>query len=415
MKSLKISFSLVLCLSCMLIIGCGDEVNRFPNSPAMARGTTDASGEVTLDLGSHLITISVVNESGGTVGSMNVSAHLLKNYLAIFASGNSTYYPGYRFVPYDSLELKEDIVYAHKTASPQSAASSVEATVEVVLNGIDRDIYSYVDEPSYNDAVYSDTWLSRTGYTGTMETLYSLADSLDYSGGVFVHISSNVASLTNAPVRTVSIPLDQIADLATFTVLLGLEFYIFDADTLHLTKITHMDSLLPVVVIDSIIMVEGGFFAQFTLTWDVNPQDLDSHLWTPQIGGSYHHIAYYNRGNAGSAPYALLDVDDVTSYGPEHVAIYQGFAGTYTYAVHHYSGSSDIPHSGAEVSVLKPDRSVQTFTPPDGTAADDWYWHVCTIDGTTGQITALNVLSIDPPVTPYSMPIPPPKNYRTDR
>ena len=278
---------------------------------------------------------------------------------------------------------------------------TVESEVELVLYSIDRDIYSYTDEPYGNEGAYSDSWIEKSGNSGTLEDIYNLTDSIDYQGGVFLHIASNVASLTNAPVRTVSIPLDKIADLPTFIVLVGLEFYIFEADTLHFNKIIYTDSLLPVIVVDSIIMTEGSFFAQFTLTWDENPNDLDSHLWTPTIGTSTYHIAYYNKGAAGEEPYVILDVDDVTSWGPEHIAIYQAFPGTYTYAVHHYSGSSDIPNSGAVVSVLKPDRTVQTFTPPDTTAESNWYWHVCSIDGTSGTITPINIISANPPITGF--------------
>ena len=105
------------------------------------------------------------------------------------------------------------------------------------------------------------------------------------------------------------------------------------------------------------IAMNRDFWLQFTLTWGEEPRDLDSHLFTPEIPGTYdtiaYHVYYASPGNAQSAPFADLDVDDVTSYGPEHITIWDEFPGTYSYAVYHYSGTGTIVTSGAEVGVLK--------------------------------------------------------------
>ncbi|MCD6163707.1 MAG: hypothetical protein J7K40_15000 [candidate division Zixibacteria bacterium] len=392
----------------ILASACGDTVSKFPTNPAKNSGITDSEGEVILDLGSHIITVQTVNENGGTISSMNVSGFLLREYLYLVASGNDSYYPNYKMVPYEEIQIREDIMYgAGKTSSPQT----VETIVEFVLIEKDRDIHSYYDEPEYYNAAYSDSWTTPAGYSGTLADVYTLMDTISYEGGIIIQISPNVASLTNTDTRTVSLCESYIASDTVFNVHVGLELNIFDADTLHINYMTYLDSLIPIIYIDSIVLVEGSFFAQFTLIWDENPGDLDSHLWTPEIEGSSYHIAYYSKGSASAAPYTILDVDDVTSWGPEHVAIYEGFPGTYTYAVHHFSGSSDIPNSGAIVSVLLPDRSVSKFTPPDTTASSGDYWHVCTIDGTTKAITEIGIISGNPPVTGPQTVAQPPKNY----
>ncbi len=412
---MKINIWIVLAIVIMLILAmsCGDEESKFPTEPQSASGITNASGEVQLDLGSHIVTIETVNENGSAVSNMNVSAYLLQNFLSVYASGDDSYYPGFTYIPYGSLPGTEETYYAPRPATPQTPEGimTVETSFELTLHSIDRDIYSFSDEPLENEDVYNDDWIDKVSRTGTLQEVYNLADTISWEGGIFIRISNGVASLTNAEVQTVSLPLGRIADFPTFAVLLGLEFHIFDEDTLTFNTITFDSENLPVIEIDEITMVEGSFFAQFTLTWDENPSDLDSHLWTPEIEDSSYHIVYYSKGDADVAPYAFLDVDDVTSYGPEHIAIYQAFSGDYTYAVKHYSGSSDIPNSGAEVSLLKPDRSVLKFTPPDTTAQTGYFWHVCKIDGASGTVTTINIISPNPPFPDVMVNRAPEKNY----
>lgn len=136
------------------------------------------------------------------------------------------------------------------------------------------------------------------------------------------------------------------------------------------------------------------------LTWGLHPRDLDSHCWTP----SNVHVYFGNKGSLNSAPYCTLDVDDVTSYGPEHITISQLSSGTYKYAVHHWSGDSTIPTSGAVVKVYRNGVLLQTFTPPAGTCQPYWYWHVFNIDGTTGNVTPINTYSASAPGFVEKMP-----------
>jgi uncharacterized protein YfaP (DUF2135 family) len=63
--------------------------------------------------------------------------------------------------------------------------------------------------------------------------------------------------------------------------------------------------------------------------------DLDSHLFVP----NGDHVYFVDRGSLTAAPYAALDVDDITGFGPEVVTITRLYPGTYRYAVFNYSGS----------------------------------------------------------------------------
>jgi hypothetical protein len=128
------------------------------------------------------------------------------------------------------------------------------------------------------------------------------------------------------------------------------------------------------------------------LTWGANPADLDSHLLTP----SGHHIYYASRGSATSTPFATLDVDDVTGFGPETIFVHQAQSGTYRYFVRRYSGAGTIAGSGAQVKLYKGTTLLGTFTAPSTGSGD--YWHVCTItNAATAARTCPNSISSTPP------------------
>ncbi len=109
------------------------------------------------------------------------------------------------------------------------------------------------------------------------------------------------------------------------------------------------------------------------LTWGANPGDLDSHLVTP----ADDEIYFGEQGNLIAAPFANLDVDDVTSFGPEVVTITKLMVGTYKYFVVNYSGYADGPiaASSARVELNVPGRAPELFTPPaagETPATDVW-------------------------------------------
>ncbi|MFW6231184.1 MAG: carboxypeptidase regulatory-like domain-containing protein, partial [Nanoarchaeota archaeon] len=127
------------------------------------------------------------------------------------------------------------------------------------------------------------------------------------------------------------------------------------------------------------------------LDWGQEPSDLDSHTTGPIEGSSDRfHIYYSVMGDESSSPYTELDVDDVTSYGPETTTIYQQFSGDYFFYVHDYSNryatsSTDLANSGARVRVYFGSSLERTFYVPSG---DGTLWKVFKLDETT--ITPIN-------------------------
>ena len=107
-----------------------------------------------------------------------------------------------------------------------------------------------------------------------------------------------------------------------------------------------------------------GGSARVKLTWGANPSDLDSHLTGPILGSlSRFHVYYAAKGTLNASPYAELDVDDTTSFGPEVVTVSKFIPGVYRYSVHHYSGSGTIFTSPARVE-LNLNGATTVFTPP---------------------------------------------------
>ena len=137
--------------------------------------------------------------------------------------------------------------------------------------------------------------------------------------------------------------------------------------------------------------------ATFVLTWDEFPYDLDSHLIGPAGTAEKYHICYYNKHYPLDVDHddfdnlhLRLDLDDVTSYGPETTTIYRPVeGGVYTFYVHNYSGNyhGTLATSGAKVVVTTSTESM-TFEVPNG--GEERSWIVCSFDSATGRITPIN-------------------------
>lgn len=107
------------------------------------------------------------------------------------------------------------------------------------------------------------------------------------------------------------------------------------------------------------------------LTWGEQPWDLDAHLTGPTASpATRFHVWYGNRGLLTGPPFAALDVDDVSSFGPETITIRSVLGGTYRYSVHDYTDralqpSNALANSGAKVEVYRGANLVATFDVPN--------------------------------------------------
>ena len=137
------------------------------------------------------------------------------------------------------------------------------------------------------------------------------------------------------------------------------------------------------------------------LNWGRVPSDLDSHLTgdsTTTSGRPRYHVFYANRvvRFANGDTIAYLDVDDVTSYGPETITIYRFFPGTLRYKIHDYSnrnatGSHYMSDSSQAIvrvytsaGLIREDR-IRTGQPGN-------QWYAYDINGATQAITFVNTI-----------------------
>lgn len=131
------------------------------------------------------------------------------------------------------------------------------------------------------------------------------------------------------------------------------------------------------------------------LTWGETPADLDSHLTGPAEDGNRFHVyysskTYYQNGLLNAA----LDYDDVSSYGPETVSIYELSQGVYRYSVHDFSNreagySMELSNSSAQVRVYQGSTLIANFNVPSYTEGTLW----TVFEMSNGQIMPVNMLS----------------------
>ena len=143
------------------------------------------------------------------------------------------------------------------------------------------------------------------------------------------------------------------------------------------------------------VISSGTGKMRMVLTWGEAPSDLDSHLMTPEIDGDTYHVYFGSRGDSLSAPYARLDVDDTSGFGPETITIYDMMDGTYQYYIYNWSGTPDIAGCGAQVQMYDETGLIQTLTVP--ATGEGRYWYICDINGTTGGVSVVNEIRTDQP------------------
>lgn len=108
------------------------------------------------------------------------------------------------------------------------------------------------------------------------------------------------------------------------------------------------------------------------LTWGLLPSDVDGHLFAPDG----EHIYYSNPGSLTRQPFANLDVDDISGFGPEVITVTRLMVGTYTYALHNFTGSLSpgMAASPVRVELTRNARTlVQAFAPSDGDGNNMWW------------------------------------------
>lgn len=141
---------------------------------------------------------------------------------------------------------------------------------------------------------------------------------------------------------------------------------------------------------------------RFVLTWKDRPGDLDAYLFIPPILGLPPlSINWSLRGELFERPFVYLDRDALNGFGPETITIRQLFPGMYTFSVLNRSFGvakpdnrlGELAGSGAVVQIYNDKGLLHTITVPEQkstTATTAVWWNVCTVDGSTGNISIIN-------------------------
>jgi hypothetical protein len=144
------------------------------------------------------------------------------------------------------------------------------------------------------------------------------------------------------------------------------------------------------------------------LTWGATPSDLDSHLYVP----NGFEVAFFAHGSLVVSPFAELDLDDVTSFGPENITVVRRMKGTYKYFVHNYSDRLDtvtmnpMTNSLATVGLIR--NGVTTlYNPPEGEGTNR-YWHVFNV--TVNSDCVVSIVPINAWLTSPPLPVTQPED-----
>ncbi len=139
-----------------------------------------------------------------------------------------------------------------------------------------------------------------------------------------------------------------------------------------LTNSVARDVVSTAVDITPCLTVPSANAATMRLTWGASPSDIDSHLRTPDGA----HVYFASKGSLSAAPYASLDVDDITGFGPEVTTIRRPKVGIYRFYLHNYSRSFTPGMTGSPVRLeLNYAGRPVVFSPPPGEGTSLW-WHV---------------------------------------
>jgi len=126
---------------------------------------------------------------------------------------------------------------------------------------------------------------------------------------------------------------------------------------------------------------------RIVLTWGQSPSDLDSHFTGPLPDGTRFHMFYpYSDPYSPWPAIVHLDLDDVSSFGPETTTLLQQIDGVYRFSVHDYSNrnsttSSGLSNSQAQVRIYRGSNLVASFNVPLDQPAT--LWTVFEIEGST--------------------------------
>ena len=226
-----------------------------------------------------------------------------------------------------------------------------------------------------------------------------------------VHSPSNLTVRTLARFIDASIlqPLLAFARLAPFRLMLG-EATISRGALARKSDLDHRldssaivgeldlgpeDALVALVRLDAVAAPntpEEVVIGTIVLEWSSGPRDLDLHFLV-DTGGVWRGISFRDRGSLSHPPFAQLDRDVTTGFGPETIRFGLLSRARYRVLVHNYSGESALGRSGARVRATL-GAEFQELTCRSESMGR--WWHAFDIDSEQMTVVPVNVVQDAP-------------------
>ncbi len=278
--------------------------------------------------------------------------------------------------------------------------------MDISANGYQR--YTTEIKIQKNIINYAETaiMVSRTSVTGVLSgKIIDAATGSAVTGAAF-SIRDGWNLTTGDPVKQGILESEQYElelEAGNYTLLVEKEGYI--PNLINIAIEENVRTLRDITLAPSDEDPDNASNIRIVLTWGEYPYDLDSHLFGPaqsNDGSKFHTYYVYKNYQYGDEMIANLDLDDVTSYGPETTTIYKrNKSSQYSFFVHDFTNRSStsskaMAQSGAQVQVFTGNTLRQTFNIPvneEGTV-----WHVFDYDASSDTITPVNTFrySSDP-------------------
>jgi hypothetical protein len=129
------------------------------------------------------------------------------------------------------------------------------------------------------------------------------------------------------------------------------------------------------------------------LSWRATPRDLDLFLgiWH---GEEWAHICCGSHGNTAAFPWAQLDRDVRSGFGPETITVAKLLEATYRCSVRNFSHETPLAGSGAEIVIVQRDSEIRLICPRAGSGT---FWHVFDFDARAQRLIIVNaIIEVEP-------------------
>lgn len=128
-----------------------------------------------------------------------------------------------------------------------------------------------------------------------------------------------------------------------------------------------------------------------SLKWGNTPSDLDLHLFI-ETDSNWDKVFFSNMGNSSSYPWAVLDNDIRNGHGPEIIKINKWIRKKYHFAVHNYSGETELKLSNAIIEFKCGKQNFKFKCPNIGNGK---WWDIFYIDVQNNKIIEKNIIAGD--------------------